>query len=79
MLPDSALKSMRVMFATPPLHLRDDRARAKSASNDGNGPYSRSQLLRNDARFIARVERAFADGAESRAEAAGAIRCWPTP
>ena len=53
---------------------------AKATNNDGKGPYSRHQLWRMNARFIARVERAFADGAESRAAAsASVIRRPPTP
>jgi len=45
---------------------------AKASNNDGKGPYSRAQLWRMNARFIARVEKAFASGRESRA-AAGAM------
>ena len=38
-----------------------------------NGDYSREHLLKMDARFIARVERAFRLGLESRAAAAGHV------
>jgi hypothetical protein len=38
---------------------------------DARGPYDHDRLVRMNARFVARLERAFANGAESR-EAAGA-------
>jgi len=37
--------------------------------NDGNGPYSRGELLRMNRRFIGAIERAFANREESRAAA----------
>jgi hypothetical protein len=43
--------------------------RAEASPSDHRGPYSHDKLLRMNARFIARVERAFANGTESRAAA----------
>ena len=41
--------------------------------DERNGDYSREHLLKMDARFVARVERAFRLGLESRAAAAGHV------
>jgi len=41
----------------------------KPAANDGDPPYSSQQLKEMDSRFVKRVERAFATGAESMAAA----------
>src|SRR5262249_54345636 len=54
--------------------------RAEAGPSDRRGPYSRDKLLRMNARFVARVEHAIADGKENRAAAsAGVIRRPPTP
>ena len=46
--------------------------------NDGNGPYSRGELLSMNRRFIGAVERAFASGTESRAAARATITVCTT-
>jgi hypothetical protein len=40
--------------------------RRESEPEDGKGPYSHDQLLQMNARFVQRLERAFANGDESR-------------
>jgi hypothetical protein len=41
----------------------------RSKPGDARGPYDRDRLLHMNARFVARLERAFANGAENRGAA----------
>ena len=60
-------------------HLENGRVyRCESEPEDGKrGPYSHDQLLQMNARFVQRLERAFANGDESRAAASATYRKVP--
>lgn len=53
----------------PSLECNTRLYRGEAEPEDGKGPYSHEQLLRMDARFTQRLERAFASGGENRAAA----------
>ena len=54
------------MRAEPHLECNGRIYRSESEPEDGEGPYSQDQLLQMNARFVQHLERAFANGDESR-------------
>jgi hypothetical protein len=49
---------------------RNGKATPSQPGDEQEGGFSRAQLLRMDARFVERVQRAFANGSEHRQSAA---------
>src|SRR5262245_51406369 len=62
----TALTASSRARAEPHLECNGRVYRCESEPEDGKGPYSHDQLLQMNARFVQRLERAFANGDESR-------------